>query len=172
MQLRLRTDDDLDGCELLAREVHELDGYPPRFAHDLRSFVSASGALAAWVAACEGAIVGHVALQPTSSPEVMALAGEATGRVTDGLGVVARLLVAPAHRRNGLGRTVLGVAAKAAHDQGRWPVLDVATHFDAAILLYERSGWARAGLVEVRFVDDEPLAEFVYIGPAPGQLQP
>ncbi|MGH2351012.1 MAG: GNAT family N-acetyltransferase [Chloroflexota bacterium] len=176
VELRARTDDDLDACELLARDVHHVDAYPPRFADDLRGFVSAPGALAAWVAAWDGAIVGHVALQPTSSPAVMALAGEATGRAPERLGVVARLLVAPAHRRKGLGRALLGVAAQAAHDRDRWPILDVATDFDAAIGLYERSGWVRAGRVDVRFRDAEPLAEYVYVGPGPGpgprQAQP
>jgi len=45
------------------------------------------------------------------------------------------------------------------HARGRWPILDVATHFDAAIGLYERSGWIRAGRLDVRFRDAEPLAE-------------
>lgn len=101
----------------------------------------------------------------------MALAGEATRRAPERLGVVARLLVAPVHRRKGLGGTLLGVAAQAAHARGRWPILDVARHFDAAIGLYERFGWARAGRVDVRFRDAEPLAEYVYIGPTPGQAQ-
>ena len=171
MELRPRTDDDLDACELLAREVHDVDGYPPRFAEDLRRFVSVPGALAAWVAAWDDAIVGHVALQPTSSPVVMALAGETTGRAPERLGVVARLLVAPAHRRKGLGGTLLGVAAQTAHALGRWPILDVATHFDAAIALYERAGWIRAVRVDVHFRNAEPLAEYVYIGPTPGQAQ-
>ena len=87
MELRARTDDDIDACELLAREVHHVDGYPPRFADDLRRFVSVPGALGAWV---------------------------------------------------------------------------------AAIGLYERSGWVRAGRVDVAFRDAEPLAEYVYIGPHPG----
>ena len=163
MELRPRKQDDLDACELLAREVHDVDGYPPRFADDLRGFVSAPGALAAWVAAWDGAIVGHVALQATSSPAVMALAGEATGRAPERLGVVARLLVAPAHRRKGLGGTLLGAAAQAAHDRDRWPILDVATHFDAAIGLYERFGWVRAGQVDVPFLVAELMAEYVFI---------
>ena len=44
----------------------------------------------------------------------MVLAGEATGRAPERLGVVARLLVAPAHRRKGLDGTLLGGAAQAA----------------------------------------------------------
>ena len=172
VELRPRTGDDLDACELLARQVHDIDGYPPRFAEDLRRFVSVPGALAAWVAEWDGAIVGHVALQPTSSSAVMALAGEATGRAPERLGVIARLLVAPAHRRKGLGGTLLGVAAQAAHARGRWPILDVATHFGAAIGLYERAGWIRAGQVNVPLRDAEPLAEYVYIGPTRGKDQP
>ena len=63
------------------------------------------------------------------------------------------------------------MAAQAAHDRARWPILEVATHFDAAIALYERAGWTRAGRVNVHFRDAEPLAEYVYIGPTPGQEQ-
>jgi len=57
--------------------------------------------------------------------------------------------------------------ASAAHERGRWPVLDVATHFDAAIDLYERDGWTRAGTMTVRIARAEPLAEHVYVGPEP-----
>jgi hypothetical protein len=48
--------------------------------------------------------VGHVALHPTRSPEVMALATAATGQAPEGLGVVARLFVSPAARRAGVAR--------------------------------------------------------------------
>lgn len=83
VELRTRRDSDLDACELLARAVHAVDGYPPRFADDLRLFVSVPDALGVWVAESDRGIVGHVALQPTSSRAVMALASDATGRPPD-----------------------------------------------------------------------------------------
>lgn len=84
VKLTARNEDDLNACELLAHTVHTVDGYPPRFADDLRHFVAAPGALGAWVAESDRVIVGHVALRPKRSPSVMVLASEATaGRLID-----------------------------------------------------------------------------------------
>lgn len=178
MELRARTDEDLSSCERLACAVHAADGYPPRFADDLRRFVSAPGAFGAWVATTGGATVGHVALLPRGSSAVTALACEATGRTADEHCVVARLLVSTAHRRKGLGGSLLATAAAEGHARGLWPILDVSTHLVAAVRLYERSGWVCAGQVivqfphvqfpHVHFPHVEPLEELVYIGPPPG----
>ena len=168
MDLRPRTDGDLDACERLARAVHRADGYPPRRAGDLRRFVSAPGALGAWVAESDGGeVVGHVALQPTSSAAVMTLAADATGLPADRLAVVARLFVAPAHRGAGIGRVLFACATAASLGLNRRPILDVAAHFDAAIRLYARAGWTCAGRVTVTFSGEQPLDELVYVGPAP-----
>lgn len=79
--------------------------------------------------------------------------------------VVARLLVAPGKRRRGVGARLLRVALEEAWSLDRRPVLDVAAHFDAAISLYERSGWVRVAETEAFIGDAEPLREFVYLGP-------
>lgn len=167
MELRARRDEDLGACERLAQAVHEADGYPPRFADDLRRFVAARDAMGAWVAEVAGDIVGQVALQPRSSAEVMALAGNATGWEPDRLCVVARLLVSPAARGKGVGRFLLATASEAGRSLGLWPILDVATQFEAAIRLYEASGWVCAGRVTVRFAGAEPLDELVYVSGRP-----
>ncbi|MCU1353433.1 MAG: putative GCN5-related N-acetyltransferase, partial [Acidimicrobiales bacterium] len=163
VEVRARTSADLDGCTRLAEEVEQLDDYPG-LPTDLRSFLVSPDALRVWVAEAHGEIVGHVALHSKSSDPVMALAGEATGRGAEGLGVVARLLVAPTARRSGLGRTLLHTAASEAIRQDRWPILDVVTYLQGAIALYEGCGWRRAGQVTVRF-DVGEIDEFVYIGP-------
>lgn len=168
MRIRPRTRADLDACELLAVAVHRLDGYPPRQAHDLRTFLASPGALGAWVASRDGDIVGHVALHPNSSPEVITVARRETGREYEQFGVVARLLVAPEARRAGVATTLLDTAVTAAREQGRLPILDVASHLTAAIGLYEHTGWTRLGVVVVRIPgDDGPLEEFVYRAPEP-----
>lgn len=163
----MRRDDDLDECERLARAVHRADGYPPRGADDLRIFLSTSDALGAWVAESDTGIVGHVALQAKSSLAVVALACKATDRSPDQLCVVSRLFVAPSHRREGFGGSLLATAADAGLARGLWPILDVAAHFAGAIRLYENAGWTLAGSVTVAFPDDEHLEELVYVGPAP-----
>lgn len=163
--VRVRTDADLDGCARLARLIHELDAYPPHLPDDLRSFIAASDAFAAWVAERGGEIIGHVALHARSSSAVLTLASEVLKQPTLRLAVVARLLVSPGARREGVGRSLLDTAAHNAVGRGLWPILDVATHFHQAINLYEKCGWVRAGKVTVRFSDGTILDEFVYLLP-------
>ena len=160
--IRRRTGADLDALEALAREVHERDGYPPRLPRGFRAFVESRSALAAWVATDGDAVVGHICLNPSSASEVVDLASRTLGVDEAGLGVVARLLVAPAHRRTGLGLQLLQAATEEARRRGRTPVLDVATHFTAARRLYERAGWRRLGQVSVDVGDGRTFAEFVY----------
>src|SRR5713101_3232937 len=64
VRVRARAEEDLDGCEQLARLVHQVDGYPPRRADNLRAFISSAGTLGAWVAELKETVVGHVALNP------------------------------------------------------------------------------------------------------------
>ncbi len=168
MSVRTRTEADLNACVQLAEVVHRVDGYPPYLPGDLRSFVASPGVIEAWVAERNGEIVGHVALHGRSSDAVMALAAGVTGRPPDRLGVVARLFVAPAARRDGVGELLLGTAASAAVELGLWPILDVAAQFDAAIRLYEKCGWRCAGRVTVHFGDATSLDEVVYVAPDPG----
>lgn len=170
MEVRARGEDDLDACERLAREVHAVDGYPPRLTDDLRLFVSAPDALGAWVAESDRGIIGHVALELKSSPAVMALASQVSGRPPERLCVVTRLFVSPAERRTGVGGSLLGRAARTGLARGLRPILDVAAHFDTAIRLYERAGWTCAGQVTVTFIGEEPLDELVYLGPAPASV--
>lgn len=167
MLVRDRTPADVDSCVRLARIVHHLDGYPPYLPGDLHDFIASTDALAAWVAKRHGVIVGHVALHQHSSAQVLATASAHLKRPADQLGVLARLLVAPGSRRDGVGRSLLDVASRAAVARGLWPILDVATHFRSAIGLYENCGWVRAGEITVQFDDGTSLDEFVYVAPGP-----
>lgn len=168
VELRVRSESDLDACEHLAHVVHAADGYPPRCADDLRVFLSATDALGAWVAESEKGIIGHVALLPQSSRAVMAVGSAATGRPPEQLCVVARLFVSPIERN--AGSSLLALAADAGLARGLRPILDVAAHLDNAIRLYERAGWMCAGQVTVDFHQEAPLEELVYIGPDPASM--
>lgn len=167
MIVRDRSDADLDACAALAGAVHESDGYPRYLPGDLRSFIASRDAYQAWVAERDGRVVGHVALHPRSSGPAVAVAREALGQPPERLGFVARLLVSPDARGTGAGRALLEAATRAAISRGLSPVLDVDTTAAAAIALYERCGWVRAGQVTVRFSDGKELTEFVYVGPRP-----
>ena len=166
-RVRPRVDDDLDALEALAEVVHALDGYPPRLPRGLRRFVESPGHFGAWVGSDEdgGAVVGHVCLNGASSSPVMTMAVEVTG--ADAFGVVARLFVSPACRRLGVGEQLLATAADEARRRGLLPILDVSVTFDAAIALYERTGWQRLGRVQVDVGDGGPVFdEFVYALPS------
>jgi GNAT superfamily N-acetyltransferase len=155
----------MDACVRLAEVVHARDGYPAYLATDLRTFLSASDALAAWVADAEGQVIGHVALHRRTIPAAMSIAAQALTCPVDRLGVVARLLVGPEARQRGVGRALLEVATQEARTLGRWPVLDVSDQFLPAVALYEQSGWVRAGQVHLE-LDGRAIEELVYLGPA------
>jgi GNAT superfamily N-acetyltransferase len=165
MNVRRRTEADLDECVHIALAVYELDRYPVTMPSDLRGFLVWPGAYGAWVAEQSGQIVGHVALHPRSSPPVLELAAQALGQPIEKLAVVARLYVAPWARRAGVAQTLLEVAADEAVSRGLWPVLDVATTLGAAIRLYDACRWTCAGEVTVYLDDGMAIDELVYLGP-------
>jgi GNAT superfamily N-acetyltransferase len=163
--VRTRRNSDHDALVKIAEQVHSLDGYPPYLPnHDFRDFLFEHETLAAWVAELAGELVGQVALHPRTGQSAMALAAEALGVEPERLGVVARLLVDPVHRGLGAAKTLLEVAASAAVERHRIPILDVASHFHAAVGLYERCGWVRLGEVEVP-LPTGLLKEYVYLAP-------
>jgi GNAT superfamily N-acetyltransferase len=165
MEVRARTEADLAACRRLAEAVHTHDGYPVYVPDDLLSFIAAPDAIAAWVAVEDNDVVGHVVLRPGTFGAVMDLAMKSTGLPAARLGVIARLLVSPNTRRLGIGQSLLHVAAGHAVELGLRPILDVVDRHEAAIKLYESSGWTRAGMVTVTFGPDVVINEFVFIGP-------
>lgn len=164
--IRPRTPRDLDECEQIARHVHATDGYPVFMPDEnYRAFVASSDATAAWVASESDEIVGQVALHRRSSASVMNLAAEALGVDEAKLCVVARLVVAPAARRKGVGLLLLETAAREARRYDLVPILDVVTSSEGAVAMYERAGWRRLGKVEQRFGEAMTINEYVYSAP-------
>lgn len=167
MEVRPRSAAHLPLVVAMVERSLERSEYPPYRPADLAAFLTPPDLLGAWVADAGGLVVGHVANHATSSPEVMAAAVASTDRPESGLAVLARLLVEPEHRGTGVAESLVRRAEQEAHASGRWPVLDVALHFTAAIRTYERLGWTRAATVTVVPRVGEPFREHVYVGPAP-----
>jgi GNAT superfamily N-acetyltransferase len=168
VRIRFREDTDVDRCLDVARAVHTRDGYPPRGPVDVDTFLAPSQELAAWVAERHSEIVGHAALHRAGAALVtVACATRHLGCSADDLAVVARVLVHPNARRTGVARALLDQAVGGAHARGLRPILDVATHFDAAIALYEQAGWKRVGTVTIEFAPLPDLDCHVYAGPCP-----
>ena len=172
MLIRPRCDSDAEALEAIAYRTHELDGYPKYMPQDLRSFIVDTGALGAWVAVDGARVVGHVALHRSSVAEVMETALSVTGLTVDGIAVVARMLVDPGARRQGIGRALLEKATDEAARLGRRAVLDVVDDHRAALALYDDCGWTRVGQVDWELQDGMPFREFVYVAPAPSAEWP
>jgi GNAT superfamily N-acetyltransferase len=168
-RVRARVDADIDRCARLVDVVHVCDGYPAYLPDDVLRFVASHDAYAAWVAEAGGRIVGHVALHSRGAREVMALVREAIGIDDRAVAVVARLLVSPTARRQGIGRALLATATGDATARGLRPIVDVATHYKPAIELYEAAGWIRIGTATLQLPDGASLDEFVYLGPEPAR---
>jgi GNAT superfamily N-acetyltransferase len=162
--IRPRAHADREAVISVATSVRDVDGYPEYLRDDdFDRFLFGHDALAAWVAECDGQIVGQVALHPRTTREAMALASACLDRAEDELAAVARLIVDPSHRRRGVARLLLDAAVAETTRLGRSPLLDVATRYSGAINLYEANGWVRVGEVVVPLPNGEDFHEFVYV---------
>jgi ribosomal protein S18 acetylase RimI-like enzyme len=147
-------------------EVHELDGYPSFVGEGgFTAFVAPDDALGAWVALDDEGLVGNVMLRPRSAPPSVTIAARACGVAPEGLGFIARLMVAPRARRRGVARQLLDVAVADARGRGLVPVLDVVTSDAAAIALYVASGWQLLGAASFTMRNGDELELQVFAKP-------
>jgi GNAT superfamily N-acetyltransferase len=140
--IRTRSAGDLAVCVAILRRVHAASSYPVRWPADPVGWLSPEGLIAAWVAEHDGVVLGHAGLArgvPAGCPL------EAAGRDARAVASVTRLFVDPAARRAGRARELLETAAACAVASDLQPVLDVVEDAQAAIALYERSGWRLVG---------------------------
>lgn len=138
----------LDRVTEALRLVHERDGYPMVWPDDPIAWLTPPGALDAWVALCDGAVVGHVMLVEGGKVEYAAELAERAGVPVTGLAGVSRLFVTPAARRTGVAATLLERVEDTPARRGRRLVLDVVDDGGPAVRLYERLGWTRVAAGE------------------------
>jgi GNAT superfamily N-acetyltransferase len=143
--LAVRRTGDLDACVATLAAVHAADGYPARWPAEPGRWLTPRNLLSAWVAWRADEVVGHVCLCRAEEGESAAIWSAATGVPVELLGAVSRLFVVPAARRRGLGERLLAAACEKARRLSRHPVLEVLEGDHAAMALYERLGWRRAG---------------------------
>lgn len=163
--VRRRTDDDLDACVRLLREVHEHDGYPVSWPERPAAWITPPTTVGAWVAELDGRPAGHVGLAGPRPGE--GAPGVWAGRPGAAPAVmVNRLYVSPSARGHGLGALLLAEAVAEARTRGLQPVLDVAAHDGAAVALYERLGWRRLATVAQEWGPHGTVAVHCYAHPA------
>jgi len=165
--LRSREPRDEPVCVDLLSQVQAHDGYPRRLSGSLAAFLFARHETGAWVCEVDGQIAGHVALHAAASDPVLELAQQATGLPASRLAVVARLLVSPRHRRQGIGRALLDLATSQARNNGQRALLDVVTDAAGApaAALYDRAGWTTAGNTTFEFRDGSTLPVTAWLSP-------
>lgn len=165
MLVRRKTASDEAQCVNLLLQVHQADGYPLYLPEDVPAFITPDYEVAAWVAECAGAVIGHVALHRAAVDPTLAAAQRATGLPAERLAVVSRLFTSPSVRRAGIGRTLLRFATQQAKQDGQRAVLDVGKTLRAPVALYEAEGWQRVGSLELDLGDRPPLDLWVYVSP-------
>lgn len=166
MQIRLRTDADIDACVAVMRQTHEVDRYPVYGANVTAEFlVARRRELQAWVAELDGQIVGHVSLHRAEDDATLPPAQAASSRPAAGLAFLSRLLVSPDARRLGLARRLVQTAVDHAHAGDLRPVLEVVTDASGAIALYESLSWKRIGALALPIPGHPPLDVYLYLAP-------
>lgn len=129
MEIRPRTEIDLEPCITFLRAVHDQSGYPVNWPADPRDWLTPPDALGCWVITVEDRVAGHVAVT----------------RGGPGRALVERLFVDPAETGAGLGRRLLDHCLTVAAEHNVDLALEVADNCHAAIGLYQRAGWHETG---------------------------
>lgn len=165
MDITPRTDADLDELVTVARRVRMSDKYPIyEPAEGLGWFLTTPEPIAAWVARIDGAIVGHVALQPSATLGAMQVVA---GHDPDARpAYVSRLLVDTDRRGRRIGARLLTHARLWAIEAGRRPYLEAldVSAGAPALALYRTQGWIEIGRAEFDLLDDG-TEEVVFAGP-------
>lgn len=165
VEIRARRNSDLADLAEVAGRVHAADNYPIFLPDgDLIAFLTRPASIAAWVCVRDDELIGHVALNDTTSRPVMELVEASQPEMTPCY--LARLLVDPSSRGDGAGGLLLEHARQAALRAGRSLFLDVVNTptSTAAISLYRTAGWDEMGRVRFDLAGEE-LEELVLRAP-------
>ncbi|WP_433189801.1 N-acetyltransferase family protein [Actinoallomurus sp. CA-150999] len=163
LQIRPRTDGDVETCVRVLAEVHQSDGYPVNWPDQPDEWLSHDSLLGVWVAELGGRFVGHVSLSRGGEGDLApGLWSERNGTSKALAAVVSRLFVAPQARGHGIGALLIGHAVEEARRRGLHPVLDVVASDTAAAALYKRLGWELMATVEQRWGPSQLVAIHCY----------
>lgn len=141
--IRARRPDEIDVCVGVLADVHAASGYPMFWPAAPAAWLTPENLLIAWVAEDEHGVIGHVALRGAVGESAAPIWSAATGLPPEAIAAVAKLFIAPSVQGRGLGAALLAEACAEARTRGLRPALEVLDHDQAAIALYERTGWQR-----------------------------
>ncbi|MEV0532597.1 GNAT family N-acetyltransferase [Kitasatospora sp. NPDC050463] len=165
-RIRRRRASDLDACVEVLAAVHADDGYPVNWPEQPGDWLTQPSLLAAWVAALDGHVVGHIALTRSGPDDAApALWSLREGTSVEDTAVISRLFVSPAARGHGIGARLMASAVREAEERALHPVLDVLASDTPAAALYERLGWSRLGSVDQRWSPTRTVTVHCYAAP-------
>ncbi|MCH1865253.1 N-acetyltransferase [Nocardioides sp. CFH 31398] len=167
LTIRPRTAGDVPRLVEVLRVQQPASRYPFRWPLPFppEEFVVRPGEEAAFAAVLDGGtgggtggeVVGQVAVAEVPEDDFADAWTHATGLDRSGLAMVSSFFVLPDLRGRGVGRALLDAAVGWIREHGRLPVLDVVPAHQAAVRLYERSGWRTIGQGRPPWLpDDEP----------------
>ena len=146
--IRPRTEADIDACVSALSVLYKTEDYPKGANRDLRDFLTNEKNEQCWVAeSSQGNIVGHVSTSTNGHDPGLDLWRQLHPDDAKTVSLLSRVFVLPEWRGREYG--VAGKLMDAAIDwnlkQGNRLLLVVMTNSEAAIRLYERTGWLRFG---------------------------
>ncbi|MZD07752.1 GNAT family N-acetyltransferase [Streptomyces sp. SID5785] len=158
-------DGDIAGASAALIEVHATDGYPVEGVEDPKAWLTSDDVLAAWVAAEEGRVVGHVSVMKPRGEEAVVFWQKQSGDSQEGIGVLARLFVVRDARKRAAGERLMRAAMDYGQREGRRLVLDVVSKDVAAMRLYERLGWRKIGEAVHPYGDGQTIDAVCFVSP-------
>lgn len=144
--VRPRVSTDLAGVRSVLDDVYAADGYPVEGPAATMRTVEFESSAGAWVAEVGAEIVGHVVLfapPKTPLPGQHAAGLEGPSGTGPAPATLARLAVRTDVRGQGIATALIDAVLGEAQRHGWSLVLDVLAKDEAAIRLYERTGWVR-----------------------------
>lgn len=166
IHVRDRATADLEMCGAILRRVHEHDGYPVEGVTDTDAWLNPPTLTKAWVATLGNKIVGHSLLtSPTEADDAARLWREQSGVPLAAITVLGRLFVDPLTRGHDAGSHLTKAALQYATAHQLTAVLDVMEKDDAAIHLYQRTGWRQIGEARHTFGANQSVRALCYVAP-------
>ncbi|CZT16140.1 uncharacterized protein RCC_01981 [Ramularia collo-cygni] len=165
INIRRRTENDLEGCVACIQRVYAQDRYPVQGVSNAKAFINGSAVQQAWIAESEGIIKGHVAASIAMESDV-SVALWWQKHPDDKIAVLGRLFVDPDSRGSGIAGRLIAQATAWANEKGIRLVLFALEKDRAAARVYQRLGWTQFGTQIYHYCDDQQMDALCFVSPA------
>lgn len=173
VSIRPRTEADIDACISALSVLYKTEDYPKGANRDLHDFLTNEKNEQCWIAEdTQGKIVAHVSTSTIGHDPGLDLWRQLHPDDAKTVSLLSRLFVLPEARGRKDGGSVAEMLMNAAIDwnfkQGYRLLLVVMTNSEAAIRLYERTGWVKFGETKHVLQDGSKSEGIAFRWPLPG----